>query len=350
MKQVIIIVVCLFLNTAFGQKDSVFHISGKESTLFPFEMKHYKVYLDYNLVKNVKVIPYYARFTRYRYKDVYSAYLNTKLPDVDTLFMETQEQLDCLYEYASPHQLIYADGFLDIPKSYFEMEASRKTLPPVNRLHCSKIINSKNEEVFIYYTSTTGPDSIMRFNPQLTFDAIEHPDFTVPMEYVTSNKTRVADYDLEKGTYFFNWTDQSDSLVNSLHTLWNLAAKRNALDDSIHFQVDSLMKLFRTTKNHDYRLKAEALYLHYDPIFEEFERKKNNEFKKIIQWGYGNMNHYNESKRIEFEIRKEAFLSHKISNKAISPEHLNEYLNGKKKKSNSKKAVKQLLGVLQIKL
>ncbi len=346
MKQLLVITIGLFLNVAFGQKDSVFHTTGKTPLSFPFEMKHYKLYLQFDSIENVSVIPYYARFTHYRYKDVYDTYLKTKMPDVDTIFIETSKQLDCLDEYASSHQLIYSDGFLDIPESYYEMEVHGKTLPQVTRLHCSKIINSKGQEVFIYIPTLDGPDSLERYNPFIAFEILNNrnPDYWNPREMVQHPVTSVFGYDLDKGTYFLNWQNENDSLHSKLKQLWTLVDKYEPLIDQFHKESDSLLHLFQTTMDKSFLRMVEAVPI--TSTYEDYDQQKNVLFTQLLSLGYGDTVTFNENKQFRFQLNNKTFLSHKISKKPISPEILNEHLNETKKKSKPNKAVKQLLETL----
>lgn len=286
----------------------------------------YKYYLLFDTVPGGSVIPYYAQF-----HGLANNHLKTEGKKESPVVIEKPGP-DCLFEYASPHPEMYADGFPDIPPSYYKMDSIRKHAPALASLNCSKITNAKGEAVYIYFTTITGPDELERMNPFLAFEGMNslNPDLWNPGDFVKNNTAKISCENLEKGTYLFNWWDKNDSLYQTTARLWKTIFHFESAIDALRKKDDSLRSMFRSTGNTVYL--DEANRLNFSKLQDAYEAQKAHEFLKVFQLGYGNQSFFDEHKSIRFGIRKEALVSHKISKKGISPEQLNNFLSKPKGK------------------
>lgn len=333
MRPTLIITIWLLFFAGYGQT-VMFH------SMPSFSMIYYKYYLEFAYDSNTIVDPYHSIFIgEARAKN------DHKPISMRPLEANIRDKRNYWFDYAPERQEIYQqNGGLTYTDMDLIKDSLRQLLPPTCYLNCSRITNSKGDIVFIYFTTISGPDKVERMNPCLAFEALEHNNTTAywdPPSFMKHISTVVRDYDLEKGTYFFNWWDEVDILNKAVHSLWTLKKQYHTEIQMIRAEDDSLRSLYRKTNDHNYLEKANIL--NFGKTVEEYNQKKAWGYSKIIQLGYGNKQYFEEHKTIRFEIRKEALLSHKISNKAVSPEQLSSYLSKPKKKRP--KTVNRLLEI-----
>jgi len=239
---------------------------------------------------------------------------------------------DYLFSYAPSILYEMADGMVIKLENHFPIDSSQMDFHQKRQINCSKIINSKGEEVYIYICNANveNVDS-GRMNPFLAFEEMNDINSEIwnPTVSVRNNTTKIDIQNLEKGTYFFNWWDVNDSLNKSLTNLWELIDYYEGKIDQCHMKSDSIQGLRISNKNEEYTDRlTDSLFaeIHiFCEIDSEYEKKRNDEFLKIIGQGFGNLNIFEKNKIIQFEIRGPALKSHKIDDRPISPEELIEY-------------------------
>lgn len=318
MKRLITFVCCLQLLAAYGQKDTLLSLPS-------FPMLYYRYFLEFSPIAKTSVDPYSALF---------SGQAKTADPSVNYP-PRVEEKRNYWFDYAPARQEFYQpNGGLTYTKTDLVLDSIRRTEPATALLTCSKVKNSRGKDVFIYFTILIGPDDTERLNPCLAFDALEQSNtetYWEPSSFLRHTTALVGDYDLEAGTYFFNWWDEKDALHPLLSDLWEeKRTYENALRH-IRSTDDSLRALFRSTGDRSYLEKANA-DRSFSTTENAYEQQKLAAYQAILQMGYGSEDYFQEHKALRFEIRKAALTSHKLSVTPISPEELQRYLSDPKLK------------------
>lgn len=283
---------------------------------------HFHFHLTYDSIPEITVYPYYA------------------------LFKSEGEFIEDSIVSIKPHskqlnQRAYWFNYSpSVQANYIDMAGLADTGPTGNylpfpkiELQCSKIINSKGEDVYIYYTTVLGIVEYETQNPCVAFEGMNHYNTkngywsTREFLYRTSNVgLYVKGMDLPKGTYLFNWYNENDPLNIIIKQLWNLKAQYDLDRQKIDYQTeDSLRNLYRATLNQDYlnaaNKKRTESYNEWIYIKDKYAHGIKELYQDIYDLGYG----INEGKYF-FSIYQKALLTHKLSEKLVSPEVLQQYI------------------------
>lgn len=303
------------LLTAAAQKNASGAADGPPMIRYNYDLR-------FDIPAALSATPYYARFT--------GPVARAKASDhpLPPLAMD-QAAAEHWFEYAPPRVALYADGFLVGEQGSRGDDINLKA-----SLNCSKLLNSKGEEVYIYTVMRIGQDSLERMNPWLAFDGMNYINpvtYWKPAAFVNEPFTTIHADDLPKGTYYFNWWDSTDVLNKEIRGLWKTIAFYEARLDAVRDRMNG-----KTQKQTDLPDTVT-----FTSVEDQYEQEVHAAYDRVILAGYGDPKAMGSGWPIRFDIRKKALLLHKISDTPVPPSEVNACITAPERKRSA--VVKKLL-------